>query len=274
MRSFIISLLLTIISFGQPEAFRTNHKKLIESEIAFSDLCQQVGIKQSFLTYLTDDAIVFRPEPVKAKDVYTKRKENGALLKWKPIWAEISAAGDLGYTTGPWEFQLDTIKGWGEFVSVWQKQKDGNYKVLIDIGIDHEKINYDSITLTLPKDDLIKKELVVINVNDAEILAQLDSSSKSIESLYDNEVRIFRNGKLPTIGKENASDVFKEVNNSDYLMFASKVAQSGDLGYTYGVGKIKAVNSEDKPKQFSYLRIWKKKVKGWKIVLEVTNQFK
>jgi len=274
MKALMIFIFVTTVVIAQPEKFYENHKKLVDTEIAFSDLCGQKGINYSFLANFTDEGVVFRPEPVKAKDVYTKRKENGALLKWKPIWAEVSAAGDLGYTTGPWEFKLDTLQGWGEFISVWQNQEDDTFKLLVDVGIDHEKINYDSLTLALPTDDYINKDLMVININDNNTLAKLDSSTISTELLYDDEVRIFRNGKLPMIGKKNAADVLKEISNSTYKMFSSKVAQSGDLAYTYGVGKIKAANNKDKPKQYSYLRIWKKKTKDWQIVLEVTNLFK
>ncbi len=274
MRIIMILFLLFNLVFAQPEDYHKNYKKLIDTEIAFSELCGQKGINVSFLANFSDNGVVFRPEPVRAKDFYSRRKENGVLLKWKPVWAEVSAAGDLGYTTGPWELKIDTVKGWGQFVSVWQKQKDDTYNLLVDVGIDHEKINYDSLTLIFPKENFVKKDAEIINVNDSEKLDKLDSLSNPFQTLYDEDVRIFREGKLPMIGKVNASEFSDEINNSVYKMFASKIAQSGDLAYTYGIGKIKEASKDKRQIQFSYLRIWKKKIKDWQIVLEVTNQFK
>ncbi len=274
MRTVMVLFLLFNLVFAQPEDYHKNYKKLIDTEIAFSELCGQKGINVSFLANFSDNGVVFRPEPVRAKDFYSRRKENGVLLKWKPVWAEVSAAGDLGYTTGPWELQIDTIKGWGQFVSVWQKQKDDTFKLLVDVGIDHDKINYDSLTLIFPKENFVKKDARIINVNDSEKLDKLDTLCNPFQTLYDEDVRIFREGKLPMIEKVSASEFSDEINNSVYKTFALKIAQSGDLAYTYGIGKVKAANKDERQKQFSYLRIWKKKVKDWQIVLEVTNNFK
>ena len=51
------------------------------------------------------------------------------------------SGGDLGYNTGPWEYWANRNDekpvAFGEFVTVWGKQKTGQWKALIDIGIQH-----------------------------------------------------------------------------------------------------------------------------------------
>jgi ketosteroid isomerase-like protein len=55
-------------------------------------------------------------------------KENPAptsQLSWEPEFADIAKAGDLGYTTGPWEVRRtpqDAPAGYGHYVTMWRKQ--------------------------------------------------------------------------------------------------------------------------------------------------------
>ena len=111
---------------------------LVTSEMAFASASNSVGVKRAFLTWLADDAIVFRPGPVNARQWYAGRPESKASLSWYPAVAAASEAGDLGYTTGPYEFRAkgpdDTEVSYGSFVSVWRRQKDGSWKVVLDTG--------------------------------------------------------------------------------------------------------------------------------------------
>jgi len=60
-------------------------------------------------------------------------------LTWTPVGAEVSASGDLGYTWGTYEFRSKGKDGKpvvdrGKYTSVWKKQKDGSWKVVLDMG--------------------------------------------------------------------------------------------------------------------------------------------
>jgi ketosteroid isomerase-like protein len=60
-------------------------------------------------------------------------------LTWTPVGADISASGDLGYTYGNYEFQSKDKEGkpvseHGKYTSIWKKQKDGSWKVVLDMG--------------------------------------------------------------------------------------------------------------------------------------------
>src|SRR6185295_1413148 len=63
------------------------------------------------------------------------------LLAWQPAYAGMARSGDLGFTTGPWEFKGDvndkTPSGYGHFVTLWKKQSDGSWKFVVDLGITH-----------------------------------------------------------------------------------------------------------------------------------------
>jgi ketosteroid isomerase-like protein len=68
---------------------------------------------------------------------FLDQKDN--RLTWTPVGADISASGELGYTFGTYEFQSKDKDGkpavdHGKYTSIWKKQKDGSWKVVLDMG--------------------------------------------------------------------------------------------------------------------------------------------
>ena len=60
-------------------------------------------------------------------------------LTWKPVDAGVSISGDLGWTSGTYEFRAQDKDGHvkvhhGNYTSIWKKQPDGNWKVVLDMG--------------------------------------------------------------------------------------------------------------------------------------------
>ena len=60
-------------------------------------------------------------------------------LRWKPLGADVSRAGDLGYTYGTYVArgpgpQGGAVERHGKYVSIWKKQADGSWKIVADIG--------------------------------------------------------------------------------------------------------------------------------------------
>lgn len=57
----------------------------------------------------------------------------GFSLQWTPVRADVSAAGDVGYTVGTYEMSMNGATEKGKYVAVWKKQADGTWKVKEDI---------------------------------------------------------------------------------------------------------------------------------------------
>lgn len=60
-------------------------------------------------------------------------------LTWTPTWVGVAASGDLGYTGGSYDFSCKdasgkTITDKGKYLTVWKKQADGSWKVLLDMS--------------------------------------------------------------------------------------------------------------------------------------------
>ena len=59
---------------------------------------------------------------------------SGLTLSWEPAHAEISRGGKLGYTWGRYRAVVNGKAREGTYMSVWEKQPEGTWKVLFDTG--------------------------------------------------------------------------------------------------------------------------------------------
>lgn len=62
-------------------------------------------------------------------------------LTWTPTDASMSPSGDMGYTWGHYEGHSKDANGnpvtiSGRYITIWRKQPDGNWKVVLDAGAD------------------------------------------------------------------------------------------------------------------------------------------
>jgi ketosteroid isomerase-like protein len=59
-------------------------------------------------------------------------------LTWRPVSVEVSPGGDVGYTIGRWDrtshVDASAPVRHGSYVTIWRKQGDGTWKVVLDIG--------------------------------------------------------------------------------------------------------------------------------------------
>ncbi len=252
---------------------------MLAEEVAFGQSSVANGTRAAFLAYLADDSIVFQPDPADGKTVQMESQDNGTLT-WEPAFAEISADGTLGYTTGPWTYTGGEGAGQvlihGHYISIWKIQADGTWKVILDIGNTYpdpfptggpveKRLAGKPITGTDPA--AARNELLALDRKLSDAQDRIDS----LLSATDPDVRLYRNGERPARGREACLDLLgltladmpepAEAIRWDPL--DAGVAGSGDLGYSYGYAGV----SEDST---SYLRIWRRRPGAeWKIVLDV-----
>jgi ketosteroid isomerase-like protein len=117
-------------------------KALIEMDRAWSQTTKDV---EKFLTYWAPDASVYPQGMPIATGSGAIRKTiteifsmPGYSVRWVPTNADVSASGDLGYTSGTYEMTVNDAAGTpmtekGKYVTVWKKQRDGKWKVMEDI---------------------------------------------------------------------------------------------------------------------------------------------
>jgi ketosteroid isomerase-like protein len=136
---FMIIFAVGQIAFAQKMSNQATLDSLVAAERGFASASVAKGTREAFIMNLADDSTLFRPHAVAGKKWMMEQPARPGLLTWKPIFADVSASGELGYTTGPWEFRRngpdDKEVAHGNFVSLWKKQADGTWKVVVDTGI-------------------------------------------------------------------------------------------------------------------------------------------
>jgi len=264
-----------IAAVAEPPAPAT--PSLIAAEYAFADQSEKDGTRAAFLAALHPDGMVFIPRPVNGVAYYKTQLEFGSSLQWFPTRVEASAAGDLGYSTGPFTFRTakDAPVGvFGWFVSIWERDGASPWKVRLDIGITTPDPTHQPPPTPLPRSTAALMPTATAKVAASPELLALDrtfsdEATKNIGNAYkariDAGVRFYRKGRFPLEGAA-ALDRYLDQYPVNFQPEESMVSGSGDLGFTRGL-----MNRMDPAgKQTShYLHIWKKAAGNWKLAVEV-----
>lgn len=261
---------------------------VVEAEHMFALYCGAKGIKAAFLSFAAPDAVVFRRGPVNAIEAWTQTNPAPTgLLLWWPTYADVSRAGDLGYTTGPYEFRENasdkTPAGTGHYFTIWRRQPDGAWKFVLDLGIRHAAPQAVETVLQYPAS--LRKNSgrglypgsALKTLTLAEQSLADESASKgeahALLSRADETVRVYRQNSFPFVGKTAAGKALEGANELVTWKTAKvDVASSGDLGYSFGTYEARARPTDEKPsEQGNYARVWKRVGGNWRVVMDVTN---
>ena len=281
--------LFVLAAIAQKPTTESPLHSMVATERAFSQASADKGTRDSFLMYIAEDGILFRPSATLGKKWLLEHPvpltDNRPLLSWQPIFADIAAAGDMGYTFGPWEYKQNINDqkptAFGHFVTMWKKQADGAWRFAIDLGVSHPQ----SATPATPwvPGPISKTTTHVANVPVATSREALMSRERefSQESAKQGsvaaftkyaaaEVRLFRNKHLPFVGKRNIPAALETSNGVlTWQPESADASRSGDLGYTYGRYELKTDGVLTAKGNF--MRFWKKQDGIWRVVIDVDD---
>jgi ketosteroid isomerase-like protein len=281
----LIALFFTATAFSQKK--KSALDAVVEAERAFARTSVEKGVRDSFIEFFAEEGIDFQPHPTKTREALSKRPATRSpiVLDWYPITADVSRAGDLGYTTGPYtltDSKESKLVGQGYYFSLWKKQSDGTWKVVLDYGIrTNEPATEKIFKAARPMKskifkakvslDLVREELLKVD-RSFSALAKQAGAGKAFSTFSTDDVRVHRNGRAPITGV-NAVHAF--VAEKPFSMsgepIKSDVAESDDFGYTYGSYELQYTNSQETEKGY-YVRTWKRDAQGnWKLVLDVAK---
>jgi ketosteroid isomerase-like protein len=292
------SLTIALIVFQPAPPQDIDLARLIASERAFAAATREIGVRDGFLTFFTDDAIDVAPVGGRLALINVKERLRAQppapapparQLLWEPRWGAISAAGDLGWLTGP--FRMHDTKGadpdrHGAYFSIWRRQPDGTYKVRLDIGIDTARaiVFPDGFTpapspVRPPSSTSGTPATTPVDIRFVEARFA-EAALKDVGAAYRAHLlpaaRLHRNERSPFAGAEAASGFM--ASTFDRLAWAVlhvEVADSGDLAFTAGSYDAVARASEgrpDTPERGFFVRVWHRDATGaWKIAFETNG---
>ena len=121
---------------------------LMEADRAFARAVADQGTDAWVAAFAQDGMMFDGAEPVVGHDAIRGYMgpafDSGMFtLTWEPLDARIASSGDLGYTRGRWESRSLTpdgseVTGSGTYVTIWQLDSEGTWRVVLDIGAPDE----------------------------------------------------------------------------------------------------------------------------------------
>lgn len=265
--------------------------QMIETERSFSRMSEEKGTREAFAAFIADDGILFRPRAVVGKKWMQEHplpsSNTHPVLTWQPIYAFISRSGDLGYTTGPWQYRND-IKdpkpsAFGNFMTIWKKQADGDWKFVLDLGISHPE-PATNVKPTFPP--AVAGHFVPVDLDKAraDLLNEERDFSKASANLgaaeafllkADIDVRVYREDKTPFVGRDAAAKaMYPSASFWTWRPAFSDVARAGDLAYSYGTYELRDKKTNAVTESGNYARVWKKVAGMWRVAIDVANPVK
>jgi ketosteroid isomerase-like protein len=268
-----------------------------KAEYLFAKAAQTQGTRTAFLNWFANEGVMCAPSVVNAIETVAKWPESKDSLVWYPSLSYTASSDDMGYTIGPWT--LRAVEGqkdvYGTVLSVWRKQPDNSWRVVMDCGVNH------------PRPAVMPKALDVqgapggetgdaspaasaSSTTAADSTASRPSVAEWIEPVARAETQfaeaVFKSGLPAALREFAAPDVrvlYTGVQTAETLTEASALlaqkpvgktfqhvftnqAHDGSLGYAWGyVGNAKAA----KPTAV-YVNVWRKMSASasWKLVAQ------
>ncbi|MEX0892116.1 MAG: DUF4440 domain-containing protein [Gemmatimonadota bacterium] len=118
--------------------------ELMEADRAFAGAVARVG-RDAWVSWFAEDGAQIQEGVGEVRGHEAIRElmagldDPGYSLTWEPLRADIADSGDLGWTTGTYRSAMtdadgNVRRGEGRYVTIWRRQSDGTWKVVMDLG--------------------------------------------------------------------------------------------------------------------------------------------
>jgi len=140
---FVFALAIALTALVTSAMAADAAEEIRQADIKFCNDTRARGLEGWLAPWAENGYVGDNPEvrgPAKLREFYTPlfaRKELD--FRWAPEKAEVFPSGDLGYTTGRWDMKYvndkgDRVHNTGNYITIWKKQKDGSWKIHMDMG--------------------------------------------------------------------------------------------------------------------------------------------
>ena len=272
MKTLTVLLLLLAVPVVSAQTF---HKKIFDTEKAFEKTVAEKGIRGGFVEFLSPVGVMFMPDAVNGREVWTKRSASPASLTWNPIWIDVSSNGAIAYSVGNSQFRAngkdDPNVVYGHYLSIWMIQPDGAYRAELDTGINHEKPASEPVEWKSPLDSGKELNSDRISAADSSVsfyekVAKVGPKDAYKSFLADDAI-VMRQGKLPAFDKKTAILLLKD---SPRIAFSKRISftEAADLGYVHGPYALTDEKGAELERG-NFVQVWRLRNKKWLIVADV-----
>jgi hypothetical protein len=214
---------------------------VVAADREFAQTALDAGMRAAYDRYLADDAVMFRPLPVRAREWLASHEPATGRLEWTPALAEAACDSSLAVTLGTWSYvALDSkVADTGQYLTVWRPGEAGAWRIVLDQSIGLPSIPApsmranDGCTATSPTiDKLLATE------------RKLNTGLRSLRLTESSNIDI----KAVTMGSVSGS-------------------ARADLAVTHGelVDKRATAGSEPQVRAV-YVRVWQRDGRAWRVL--------
>ena len=279
---------------AKPEPIPPALEAMADTEREFANRALVVGWKEAFLEFFSESAVGYDGESVgPAKEQLRANPDppKEHQLLWEPRYGDVARSGELGYLTGPSRNILPSRNNGqprhGVYASIWKRERDGSFRVVIDVGINTPRAATFAEGFTrAPAANRFTGELSdrtpPLGTADSVLNSDLRTgAARAYRGRLAPGARFHRPLTMPVVGEAAVLRFLANQPRFDQAdsRFAES-AQSGDLGYTWGTwsrrlpparGRAGAAGPARQESGF-YTRVWTRDRSGqWKVALDVLN---
>lgn len=118
--------------------------QVFAADEAFNQATQDAGIEGWLDFFATDGRMLVNGDEIVGKEAIGDAMGpflSSVRLEWRPTRAVAHAGSELAYTVGSYRTTLrerpDSVLATGSYVTIWERQGDGSWKVALDTGSEH-----------------------------------------------------------------------------------------------------------------------------------------
>lgn len=271
----ILTLLFALLLILNVSA-QSNARKIYDTEKEFEKAVAEKGVNAAFIEFSAPDGVCFfTGEPANCREFWRNAPKSPAFITWNPTFIDVSSNGTLAYSIGNSVYRpngkADKAAIYGEYATVWARQPNGQYRVVLDIGISHEQPNNET-KWSFPSDSGNEMNAKKISAADASAgffeTAVNQGINKAYKLFLAEDAKMLREGKLPIYGKHNALNELKNIKSKINFSKITFFVEASDMAYISN-----SYNFSDKHGKIiekgNFLQVWKLRNGKWQIVLDV-----
>ncbi len=214
---------------------------VIAADREFAQMALESGIRAAYGRFLADDAVVFRPLPVRARAWLDSHEPATGRLDWAPVLAEAACDSSLAVTLGTWSYiaKDSKVADTGQYLTVWRLNEAGAWRIVLDQSISLPSMPAATVPAPGP----------------------CDERSPTIEKLLATERKL--NSGLRNLRVNETSNV--EIN----ALTVGSIAGSAraDLAVTHGELVDKRATHGSEPQvRAVYVRVWQRDGRSWRVL--------
>jgi ketosteroid isomerase-like protein len=119
-------------------------RRVRQADSAFALAADLQGTGIAFGDYVAPQGVIFSGSEIvigtdAVRALYDEQQRAGGTLNWRPVYADATDSGDLGFTVGEYVFtgrgsNGSVVQRFGKYLTIWKRLAGGEWRFVVDGG--------------------------------------------------------------------------------------------------------------------------------------------